>query len=267
MPRKKTTALKGDLSLLSRDQGSFTELQVQLLVAVDDCGSISAAARKIGISYKTAWDRIDAMNNMSDKPLLLRSAGGSHGGGTRLTEVGQEIVQGFQVLQNEHKAFVRQLGEKLHTISDLASFIKNTTLISSARNQYLGKVVAITRGAVNSEIELCISDSVTLIAHITNDSLKDMKLKKGSACIALIKSSWILLSKDIELKTSARNQLLGKVAKILKGQVNSEVILDMGDEKSICAIITNISVDELGLKKGDDACALFKASSVILLKA
>jgi molybdate transport system regulatory protein len=76
-----------------------------------------------------------------------------------------------------------------------------------------------------------------------------------------------LLSKDIELKTSARNQLLGKVAKILKGQVNSEVILDMGDEKSICAIITNISVDELGLKKGDDACALFKASSVILLKA
>ena len=67
MPRKKTTALRGDLSLLSRDQGSFTELQVQLLVAVDDCGSISAAARKIGISYKTAWDRIDAMNNMSDK--------------------------------------------------------------------------------------------------------------------------------------------------------------------------------------------------------
>ena len=89
----------------------------------------------ICISYKTAWDRINAMNNMSDKPLVLRSVGGYHGGGTTLTEVGQEIVQGFQVLQNEHKAFVNQLGEKLSTIRDLTSFIKNTPLITSARNQ------------------------------------------------------------------------------------------------------------------------------------
>ena len=265
MPRKKNTALKGNLSLLSGDKGSLTELQVQLLTAVDDCGSISAAAKKIGISYKTAWDRINAMNNMSDKPLVLRSVGGYHGGGTTLTEVGQEIVQGFQVLQNEHKAFVNQLGEKLSTISDLASFIKNTTLISSARNQYRGKVVGITHGAVNSEIELRIGDTLTLTAHITNDSLKDMMLKKGSICIALIKSTWILLSKSIDLKTSARNQLTGKVVKMLKGQVNTEVILDIGDEKSICAVITNVSVAELSLKKGDDASALFKASSVILL--
>ena len=92
-----------------------------------------------------------------------------------------------------------------------------------------------------------------------------MKLKKGSICIALIKSTWILLSKSIDLKTSARNQLTGKVVKMLKGQVNTEVILDIGDEKSICAVITNVSVAELGLKKGDDASALFKASSVILL--
>ena len=105
MPRKKNTALKGNLSLLSGDKGSLTELQVQLLTAVDECGSISAAAKKIGISYKTAWDRINAMNNMSDKPLVSRSVGGYHGGGTTLTEVGQEIVQGFQVLQNENCYF------------------------------------------------------------------------------------------------------------------------------------------------------------------
>ncbi|GIS50793.1 MAG: hypothetical protein Ct9H90mP25_2270 [Gammaproteobacteria bacterium] len=48
-------------------------------------------AKSVGISYKTAWDRINMMNNLSDKPLVRRSAGGSGGGGTSLTELGKEL--------------------------------------------------------------------------------------------------------------------------------------------------------------------------------
>jgi len=265
MPNKKSTSLQGKLSVLSADRKSFTEMQIQLLAAVDEWGSISAAAKKVGISYKTAWDRIDAMNNMSEKPLVLRSAGGTRGGGTRLTEHGQEILKGFAQIKREHEAFVTQLGSKLQSVDDIAKFMHNNTLRSSARNQYHGTVTAITPGTVNSEVQLAISDSVSLTALITDDSLKNMGLKIGSHCIALIKSSWILLSKEVDLKTSARNQLTGVVSKINKGQVNSEIVLDLGDEKSLCAIITNVSVNELDLKKGDHASALFKASSIILL--
>ena len=265
MPRKKQTSLKANLSLQGTDRESFTEAQIQLLQAVDACGSISAAAKQVGISYKTAWDRIDGMNNMSDKPLVLRAAGGTHGGGTCLTELGQEIVRGFLAIRSEHDAFVSQLGKQLHSVDDVARFIKGSALRSSARNQYFGSVKSITRGGVSSEIEISISESIKLTALITNDSLKNMKLKKNSACIALIKSSWILLTTDTGLRTSARNHLTGQVSKIVKGQVNSEVNLDLGDGKSICAIITNVSVDELSLKKGMTASALFKASSVILL--
>ena len=78
--RKSGTALKGDLVLLSEDQ-PLSQNQVALLQAIDDCGSITAAAKQVGISYKTAWDRIDAMNNLSTEALVARSAGGRKGGG------------------------------------------------------------------------------------------------------------------------------------------------------------------------------------------
>jgi len=65
MPRKKASTLKANLFLLDADQQSFSNSQFELLAAIEECGSITAAAKRVGISYKTAWDRIDAMNNLS----------------------------------------------------------------------------------------------------------------------------------------------------------------------------------------------------------
>ena len=251
--------------LLNEDQQSFTSAQIELLIAIGDCGSITNAAKQVGISYKTAWDRIDAMNNLSEKPLVIRATGGAKGGGTKLTEFGQEIIQGFTELQDEHAAFVERLGSSLHSMGDLAKFLRSTTLHTSAINQFRGQVTKITRGAVNTEIELSISNTATIVAHVTNDSAKKMHFKKGSYAVALIKSSWIILSKDSEVATSARNKLTGSITKIVKGGVNSEVSIDLGDGKTLCSVITNTSVKELKLKKGDQASALFKASSVILM--
>ncbi len=67
------------------------------------------------------------------------------------------------------------------------------------------------------------------------------------------------------MKTSARNQFLGHVTTVKTGAVNSEVILDIGGgDDSLAAIITNDSIDSLGLKEGVRACALIKASHVVL---
>lgn len=268
MSRKKTApsaSLKGDLFLLGQNQQSFTSAQIQLLLAIDECGSISAAAKQVGISYKTAWDRIDAMNNLSDQPLVIRSIGGAHGGGTVLTELGRRITEGFQVLQDEHKAFVEQLGGKLQSVGDLAHFISSGNKKSSARNQFRGRITAVVKGAINSEVVLEIADSQSLVVIITNDSVKELGLKKGGYAIALIKASWVVLSTDAAIKTSARNKLTGIVSRVVPGAVNSEVILDLGQGKTLCAVITNPSVEQLALRKGVTACAMFKASSVILM--
>ena len=68
------------------------------------------------------------------------------------------------------------------------------------------------------------------------------------------------------MKTSARNQLKGSVSEIKKGQINSEVVLSVGDGVDVKAIVTNDAVDEMGLAVGDTAYAIIKASFVMVAK-
>jgi molybdopterin-binding protein len=66
------------------------------------------------------------------------------------------------------------------------------------------------------------------------------------------------------MKLSARNVLRGKVVKIVKGAVNSEVILELSDGVQVVSIITNESVKSLNLKKNTEAYAVIKASNVMI---
>jgi molybdopterin-binding protein len=66
------------------------------------------------------------------------------------------------------------------------------------------------------------------------------------------------------MKISARNVFKGKVLKVVRGAVNSEVIVDVGGGTQVVSIITNTSVDNLGLKVGSEAFAVIKASSVMI---
>ena len=66
------------------------------------------------------------------------------------------------------------------------------------------------------------------------------------------------------MKLSARNVLKGKVLKVVRGAVNSEVIIELPGGAQVVSIITNASVDALGLKEGKDAYAVIKASNVMI---
>jgi molybdopterin-binding protein len=68
------------------------------------------------------------------------------------------------------------------------------------------------------------------------------------------------------MKLSARNQLKGKIVEVTKGATTSHVRIDVGHGATITASITNEAVAELGLKKGDDAWAVIKASDVMIGK-
>jgi molybdate transport system regulatory protein len=73
--------------------------KISLLEAIARTGSLSQAAREIGMSYRRAWLLIDSMNADFDTPVISATVGGSGGGGTQLTSFGRELVQAYRNLE------------------------------------------------------------------------------------------------------------------------------------------------------------------------
>jgi len=136
---------------------------------------------------------------------------------------------------------------------------------SSARNQFSGVVTAIRNGAINDEVEIEVAPGQKLVSMVTHESRQALKLEVGAKATVLIKASSILLVSDSAgMRFSARNQLSGRVEAVVEGAVNSEVLVRLPGGALIVAIVTNGSVGSMGLRKGDDVTAMFKASSVFV---
>jgi molybdate transport system regulatory protein len=79
--------------------------KVALLDAIDAEGSISGAGRKLKMSYKRAWDLIEELNRSFGEPLVVKSPGGSHGGGAQLTDAGRTLVKHYRAIEKaSHEA-------------------------------------------------------------------------------------------------------------------------------------------------------------------
>ena len=75
--------------------------KVDLLEAIGASGSITAAAKSLGMSYRRAWLLVDTMNRCFRRPVVDAEAGGQRGGGTRLTALGEEVVRRYRAAEGE----------------------------------------------------------------------------------------------------------------------------------------------------------------------
>jgi molybdate transport system regulatory protein len=73
--------------------------KIGLLEAIDREGSISAAGRALGMSYKRAWDLVDALNTQIGTPVVIANPGGHRGGGAVLTEAGRNLVADYRAIE------------------------------------------------------------------------------------------------------------------------------------------------------------------------
>jgi len=74
--------------------------KVDLLEAIAQTGSISAAARAMGMSYRRAWLLVEELNQALAQPAVMTATGGAHGGGARLTGTGEEIIRRYRVIED-----------------------------------------------------------------------------------------------------------------------------------------------------------------------
>lgn len=77
--------------------------KAQLLIAIQSCGSISAAAKEMHMSYKRAWQLVDVMNTHFSLPVVASMTGGQYGGGAQLTPFGEDLLACYQRLQVQAK--------------------------------------------------------------------------------------------------------------------------------------------------------------------
>lgn len=259
--------LRGSVWMMVQGENFGGPGRVALLASIAECGSITQAAKAIKMSYKAAWDAIDTMNNLAGEPLVERLSGGKGGGGTRLTQRGEQLVANFKLIASEHRRFVDQLSRQAATqgITDDFLLIRRMGMQTSARNQFTGSVTAIKRGAVNDEVALRIAGGLKLVAIITHESTEALGLCLGAEVFALVKSSSVMVvTEAANAKFSARNQLAGTVSRLQPGAVNTEVVIELPGGGMLAAIVTRESVATLDLAIGTRATAMFKASSVIL---
>lgn len=240
--------------------------RVELLRAVEAQGSITQAAKAVGLSYKTAWDAIDAMNALAGAPLVERQTGGRGGGSTQLTPHGRRLIDRFAQVEALHARFVRLLSEEGIDLGRDFKLLRMLNMRTSARNQWLGTVSGYRAGAVNDEVELTLEGGACIVATVTRESTRTLGLRPGVAAFALVKASSVMLATGLEgARLSARNQLAGTVTAVVPGAVQAEITLETDEGAlAVTATVTRVGADALDLRVGQRAAAVFEASSVIL---
>lgn len=238
---------------------------VTLLEEINACGSINQAAKSVGMSYKTAWERIENINNLSPNPLISRQVGGSGGGGTVLTEAGHEFLRKAHLLQREFTSFLNFFYFSPEEAFQTLKTLRRIEMKISARNVWLGTVAKIEKGVVNSVVTLSLRGQDHIVSVITENSVQRLGLKIGSEALAIVKAPSVLLAREIDPgKISARNILNGTINRIVSGVVNDEVTIDLAGGNTVTSILTSESVRRLGLKEGMPVSAVIKASDVLL---
>lgn len=273
MPSSPLTVVS-TLRLQTAAGGAASQRWLDLLAALVDHGSITAAAKAVGLSYKAAWDAVDAMNNLAGQPLVVRAKGGKGGGGTVLTSEGVALVATYRAVAEENARFVAAVNARLGDAHEGLNLLGKLNMVTSARNHFSGKVLAISPGAVNTEVVVGLPGGQQLVAMVTRESVEMLGLRVGGEALALVKASWVIVALESgeeardSLQLSARNRLPGSVVRLTPGAVNTEVVIGLQGyaqhAQAIAAIITSESARSMGLKEGTVVSAVFKASSVIL---
>ena len=95
--------------------------RADLLAAIARTGSISAAAREMGMSYRRAWLLVEAINSAFRRPLVETLTGGRSGGGARVTELGAEVLRRYRAMESRA---ARSVAPELRRLSRLIAPVR-----------------------------------------------------------------------------------------------------------------------------------------------
>ncbi|PWB82857.1 MAG: molybdenum-dependent transcriptional regulator [Methylocystaceae bacterium] len=259
------TVNKIDALLALRSEGRFLvgRDRIKLLEAVAEHGSITKAAKVVGFSYKTAWDAVNAINNLLPSPAFVTKAGGRSGGGAEVTAEGRRLIATFHRLEERLSRISSLIAEE--GLEDQEDFLLWSVGVKiSTRNVFQTEVVQVKKWPVDVEVTLRVSAENSILAVVTNDAANELGLEPGRKALALIKSSFVNLAPVDHAPSATRNRFLGTVKRRIDAERNSEILLDIGGGKTMTAVVPRQTAEDLGISEGDQEVATFNATNVIL---
>jgi len=232
------------------------------LHAIDEHGSISKAAKAVPMSYKSAWEAVDAMNALSPEPIVFRETGGKDGGGTTVTGYGIKLLKNYALLKEEHIRFLERLSELTDIQSGAFKTIGRLGLQISARNQIQAGVTAVESGAVNAKVQMRLKSGQMLLSVITEEAVEDLGLETGQTVTAICKSSNVsILAKE---EKGTENRLEGRVVQIEKDSQNVKITIDIGGHDRLVSVIPLAMYEKMEMAEGNSVAVAIEAKNVMV---
>lgn len=265
MPNNPPVNVAGQFWLNVNDVAFLGEERIALLERIAERGSITQAAKSLKISYKAAWDAVDAMNNVAPAPVVATATGGRGGGGARLTDEGRRLIAAYRTIATEYARFLDGINAAMGDSTAALDLLRRLAMRTSARNQLIGKIVSVTARTVDAEILIEIQGGARIAAGITNESVESLGLRPGRQVWALIKAVAVGIVRTPDPGANAGvNVLCGLVQRITRSDGPAEVVVALASGVTLRGVIASDDLDRLRIAEGETACAIFPASGVII---
>ena len=242
------------LSLAAALDHGPADKRISILRQIGAGGSISEAARTVGVSYKAAWQALDTLTNLAGVPLVERVVGGAGGGGTLLTPAGQALLDAAQAMDAAR-------AEVLARLSGQAPVAARLALRTSMRNQWPCVVEALQIQGPLVRVQLRGADraasALRLAARITQESAELLGLAPGLPVLALCKATAVQVTPDPA--SPAGNAMAGVVRSVARGAA-PEVVLQLPSGIQL----VGFAAAGAKIRAGQQGAAVFDESSIVI---
>ncbi len=241
-----------------------SSLERKILMKIMETNSLTATAQQLNISYKTVWNYVTRLNNLSNKKLIETKIGGKGGGAAYITEHGKTFLN---LSEDISKNLTRLLSlwdnDKLDS-KLLSKITKRYTLKTSARNQIPATVVDIENNDLTVLIKAQTKEQELIKAQLTLESLKALGIDKGTEVFLLVKAPWIAIAVDEKQNNSMMNSIPARINEIIKGKSTCEIIMESNKGLEIVSSINIELLYKLKIETGARVFANFESSNVII---
>ena len=215
------------VSLANAFAHGTTDKRFEVLRQIGQTGSISQAAREAGISYKAAWQAIDTLTNLTGVSLGEKVGGGVGGGGAKLTEEGERLLQIAGALEKNRQEVLAQFQGKNIDVVD-ARF-SHLSIRTSMRNYLPCRVKGLKMNGQIVRVCLEVNDGLpVLVARITRTSAELLALKAGLPVVAMCKATAVKVFDETNTASlSVANQFCGTAARISGGEKEDEITMEL----------------------------------------